>query len=734
MILASCSITLTHQIDISAIYWFYLLQSSTAAAPSKPTAAQATAFINNGALPGNWVLAEPTYTENSTMSLYVVELTQYSDATGAWSEVSLSSSYEAAKIAYNKAQVAQDSVDGIDVGGRNLILGTAQPVQSADSSNGSAYTKAYHLFSDYGTELFINNTTDEFTISYDYEVFGAESQEGHSAYIYNQVNGAQVAKTTVYLTSASETGHASFTAKLNTTQAEHSNRPFTLRFRLRYAVDGAYFIIRNVKLEKGNKATDWTPAPEDIDSSIATAQSTATSAQNAASTAQSAANTAQSTADTALAQSVEYIVGTQTAATGSWTGVTTDSELVAGKTIAYKLPYAGSGNASLNLTLADGTETGAKAVYLNTTRVTTHFGANSVINMTYDGSYWRASSIPNSNNYDRIQYKAILTAESAIPAGRIAVMGESGSLILLSSEPFDVTGPILYVGTAFTANDLDQSNNYIAWGTPFKLANTVSGFSGTAGRPVYIVGTLAGKIFTPTEDVLTTTEPESEDGLSYILLGIMSTTADAVLCADHPIYQYYRGGFKTVQQIAMEARETAETAQSTGESNSLQIGKLAEQNAQIQRLIDQIQLWVSSIANKRAWTEGRDISAYETDETPTLDNYPAADEFWIWPICANNLKCSDTLICGTNNYPAHKYDIVNCTNERAFYIFDQDSTGAYYWREMTEAEYRAKSNQYSAINIEADGIDLRSVLNVAETLVSITSAGVTVTPDKLLCC
>ena len=36
-----------------------------------------------------------------------------------------------------------------------------------------------------------------------------------------------------------------------------------------YAV-GDYIEARNIKLEKGNKATDWTPAPEDIDASITT--------------------------------------------------------------------------------------------------------------------------------------------------------------------------------------------------------------------------------------------------------------------------------------------------------------------------------------------------------------------------------------------------------------------------------------------------------------------------------
>ena len=40
-------------------------------------------------------------------------------------------------------------------------------------------------------------------------------------------------------------------------------------------------LFKNIKLEKGNKATDWTPAPEDVDSAIANAQNTATNAQNA---------------------------------------------------------------------------------------------------------------------------------------------------------------------------------------------------------------------------------------------------------------------------------------------------------------------------------------------------------------------------------------------------------------------------------------------------------------------
>jgi len=64
---------------------------------------------------------------------------------------------------------------------------------------------------------------------------------------------------------------------------------------------------------------------------------------------------------------IEVVVGTQTASTNAWRGNASFSELRDGQTILYWLPYAGNGSAvTLNLTLADGTETGAVKVYINT--------------------------------------------------------------------------------------------------------------------------------------------------------------------------------------------------------------------------------------------------------------------------------------------------------------------------------------------------------------------------------
>ena len=276
----------------------------------------------------------------------------------------------------------------------------------------------------------------------------------------------------------------------------------------------------------------------------------------------------------------EVIVGTQTASTAAWTGVASFSELKDGQTILYWLPFAGtSSNATLNLTMADGTETGAVPVYINgTTRCTTHIAVGNVTQMTYrvntpiagSGSYtgwWITRNQDTTTNYyDRINYKASVTANGAIAAGRLGVFNSSGKLTLLSTTPFDVTKPILYVGTAYTASKLTQTNNYISWGTAFSLANTVSGFSGTAGATVYIKGTLNGSMFTPAAGVLTTTVPTTEDGYTYILLGLMSTTVNAVLAPEHPMFRYYNGGFKTISQISYEAFLAAEEAQEAVEN------------------------------------------------------------------------------------------------------------------------------------------------------------------------
>lgn len=100
---AIATITLHAVVDVAAIYRYYKLQSSTADAPEKPAAKPSDPQRE---APSGWQITEPAYTENSTNSLYTVDLNLFSDESFQYSSVSLSSSYEAAKKAYNEAAAA----------------------------------------------------------------------------------------------------------------------------------------------------------------------------------------------------------------------------------------------------------------------------------------------------------------------------------------------------------------------------------------------------------------------------------------------------------------------------------------------------------------------------------------------------------------------------------------------------------------------------------------------------
>ena len=102
---ASTTITLYYLVDIVSTTVYYLLQPSTSSPPNKPTTDDPG---------GNWTTSEPTYSEGSTNTLYTVTKFKYSrnlpDKTVdfEYTPVSKSTSYEAAKSAYNKAVNAQN--------------------------------------------------------------------------------------------------------------------------------------------------------------------------------------------------------------------------------------------------------------------------------------------------------------------------------------------------------------------------------------------------------------------------------------------------------------------------------------------------------------------------------------------------------------------------------------------------------------------------------------------------
>lgn len=103
---AIATITLHAVVDVAAVYRYYKLQSATADVPNKPTVKPSDPLKN---APEGWSVTEPSYSTNSTDKLYTVDLNVFSDDTFDYSAVSLSSSYEAAKAAFNKAMSAENT-------------------------------------------------------------------------------------------------------------------------------------------------------------------------------------------------------------------------------------------------------------------------------------------------------------------------------------------------------------------------------------------------------------------------------------------------------------------------------------------------------------------------------------------------------------------------------------------------------------------------------------------------
>lgn len=255
------------------------------------------------------------------------------------------------------------------------------------------------------------------------------------------------------------------------------------------------------------------------------------------------------------------IVGTQTAATGAWTGNASFSELKDGQQIAYWLPYSGSGNATLELTFPDGTTTGAIPCYFSQqTRLSTQYGAGNVIRLTYreNAQYfsytiekgWWADANYNTDTYDRVRSGAI-KAKEALSYFKFIVADAEGYFQLAAGKPFDVSKPILWV-TSNVAAGSSTSNVYLSYASVY-LRNHVSSFTGTLGASLYVAGTLNDSIFTPAENYLTCTQPTAEDGLTYLLLGVMTSAYNAAFFPEHLLYRFVNGAFQPLSQVGYQA-------------------------------------------------------------------------------------------------------------------------------------------------------------------------------------
>lgn len=264
---ASAHITLSIERDIKSYWRYYLLRSSTLATPSKPTTNPPSS---------SWDDSEPSYIEGSTNSLYYVDLTVFSDGTFSYSEVSLSTSYEAAKSAYNKAHNAQqtadsanEKIDNLEIGGTNIIVQSSLVDGYRLDASGDDYVSAYSSL----TGLLEVKAGEEVT----YTVYGTYTDEGDTyfqlAFYTVEESDEEDAEAVVTFISRPIMQAA------NTTKERTSWSVTVPSAATHVRVAFPTSLANSVKLEYGNISSDWSPTPEDVQNGIDDADDKAEDAQ-----------------------------------------------------------------------------------------------------------------------------------------------------------------------------------------------------------------------------------------------------------------------------------------------------------------------------------------------------------------------------------------------------------------------------------------------------------------------
>lgn len=268
---------------------------------------------------------------------------------------------------------------------------------------------------------------------------------------------------------------------------------------------------------------------------------------------------------------IPLVVGTQTAKTGTWTGnAPTLSELHDGQSIRYWLPEEPSGNATLNLTLADGTKTGAKNIYFrSTSRLTTHLAVNNWATFTYRenvqigsshytgwwyqyGYYVDTVSRTRADNLrpvagDSIIYGRNIVLEDGTGVFRsITNSNSTDTNHTPSNKGFKNPSEMFYYSySSNVAIGKTMANNYM-----YSAYNALNfeycsncGTSLHAGHPIYLIFEhKADGLYYLKPDVWWTQDlPTTEDGYVYVYVGHAYSTSYYNLAPSHPMVWFKDG-------------------------------------------------------------------------------------------------------------------------------------------------------------------------------------------------
>lgn len=252
---ATAEVTIMDETDASSlVMWYYSTTSATK--PSKPTTTSASAT------PSGWSKTEPTISSDSDLTKYVYTSLQlvWGDGSCSWGDVSTSAAFEAAKRAYNQGKAASDKVDGMQIGGDNLV----------GNFNKIGITNAvYNYLSGTLTSTTTTNTRDN-------AVYMQVYNGGTYVRLVGELGSASKVGQVIHITFEKASDFNRIMLKFNGNKADAS-----VTWDISSVVDGTQLtlsckldsissdgkgnggVLSGINLRKSNVASQWSLAPKD---------------------------------------------------------------------------------------------------------------------------------------------------------------------------------------------------------------------------------------------------------------------------------------------------------------------------------------------------------------------------------------------------------------------------------------------------------------------------------------
>lgn len=244
------------------------LETTTTTINNKVNQAQSDADINKNNILNLTIEVTTVKSNVATLDVNLKGITQRVSSTES-TTVSLTNQVNKAQ---NDANTANNKIDSLDIGGRNLARKT-----SKDFKEYKAFTGIDNVCPELAKVCLLDlKAGDDIYITLDYEWEDIVAMSGRTPKAWTQGSGDVTSWNAGSFPSSAgiytmKFGVGSGSDKVQykvTLNAEHVKNSFWTAQVRHDGVQSGIVRWKNFKVEKGNKPTDWSPAPEDIDSAI----------------------------------------------------------------------------------------------------------------------------------------------------------------------------------------------------------------------------------------------------------------------------------------------------------------------------------------------------------------------------------------------------------------------------------------------------------------------------------